>query len=66
VPTAAGQPPGGLDAGALEASSWSPSVVPTVYVCGPSDFVDHITGLMQGLGHDVGRIRTERFGRAAP
>ena len=35
---------------------------PVVYVCGPTPFVEAVaTGLVQ-LGHEPGRIKTERFG----
>lgn len=32
------------------------------YVCGPTAFVEHVSGLLVGLGHDDQQIRTERFG----
>jgi ferredoxin-NADP reductase len=36
---------------------------PTVYVCGPSGFVEAAATMLVTLGHDPARIRTERFGR---
>jgi ferredoxin-NADP reductase len=35
---------------------------PLVYVCGPTGFVEVAAGALVELGHDPGRIRTERFG----
>jgi ferredoxin-NADP reductase len=32
------------------------------FVCGPTPFVETAAGLLLDLGHDPGRIRTERFG----
>jgi ferredoxin-NADP reductase len=33
-----------------------------VYVCGPNAFVEAAAGWLVDIGHDPGRIRTERFG----
>ncbi|HEX8918606.1 MAG TPA: ferredoxin reductase [Chloroflexota bacterium] len=38
------------------------NVLPLVYVCGPTPFVETVSGLLVALGHDPGRIYTERFG----
>ncbi len=35
---------------------------PLVYICGPNGFVETAAGWLVELGHDPGRIRTERFG----
>ena len=35
---------------------------PLVYICGPTAFVETAASTLVGLGHDPGRIRTERFG----
>jgi ferredoxin-NADP reductase len=35
---------------------------PTSYVCGPTGFVEAAARLVEDLGHEPGRIRTERFG----
>lgn len=37
---------------------------PLAYVCGPTGFVESVAHALVGLGHDPGRIRTERFGGA--
>ncbi|WP_353648409.1 FAD-binding oxidoreductase [Nakamurella sp. A5-74] len=34
----------------------------TAYVCGPSGFVEHVSDLLLGWGHQATHIRTERFG----
>jgi ferredoxin-NADP reductase len=35
---------------------------PRVYVCGPSEFVEHATQILAGRGHLPAAVRTERFG----
>ena len=64
VPPRWPRPPGrvtGADlTGVLPASS-----SPTVYVCGPTGFVEAVSGLLLADGHDGARIRTERFGPSA-
>lgn len=35
---------------------------PACYVCGPTGFVEAAADLLVSLGHDPGRVRTERFG----
>ena len=53
---------GRVDASLLEQTAWSPQLRPLVYVCGPNGFVEAVADTLVGLGHDAGRIRTERFG----
>ena len=43
-------------------SAWPPAERPLVYVCGPTAFVEVAADALVALGHDPGRIRTERFG----
>jgi ferredoxin-NADP reductase len=33
-----------------------------VLVCGPTGFVETVAGALIDLGHDLSRIKTERFG----
>jgi ferredoxin-NADP reductase len=47
---------------ALEAAAIPAAQQPTVYVCGPTGFVEAAAGLLLELGHDEARVRTERFG----
>jgi ferredoxin-NADP reductase len=42
--------------------AWPPSARPLVYACGPTAFVETAASALVELGHDPGRIRTERFG----
>ncbi|GIL27979.1 ferredoxin reductase [Actinocatenispora comari] len=62
------QPPGWhgytgrVDTALLRQVSWPPQEQPAVYVCGPTGFVEATANALVGLGHDPGRIRTERFG----
>ena len=42
--------------------AWPPDERPLVYVCGPTGFVEAAADALVSLGHDPGRIRTERFG----
>jgi len=37
---------------------------PTVFVCGPTSFVETVADILVGLGHPAERVKTERFGGA--
>jgi ferredoxin-NADP reductase len=41
---------------------WPPEQRPLTYVCGPTAFVEVAADALVSLGHEPGRIRTERFG----
>ena len=41
---------------------WSPRDRPVCYVCGPTPFVEAVSGALVELGHESDRLRTERFG----
>jgi ferredoxin-NADP reductase len=56
--------PGRLRSEDLARHGWPPSLAPTCYVCGPTNFVEATAGLLLAAGHDAARIRTERFGGA--
>jgi ferredoxin-NADP reductase len=56
------RPPGRLGLRDATEAGWPPEFTPTVYVCGPTGFVEHAADLLVDLGHDAERIRTERFG----
>ena len=62
------QPPGWsgyarrIDAVMLEEVGWPPGERPLAYVCGPTRLVEAVAGHLVALGHDPGRVRTERFG----
>jgi ferredoxin-NADP reductase len=51
-----------IDPELLDEVAWPPSERPLVYVCGPTGFVEAAASALVALGHDSGRIRTERFG----
>jgi ferredoxin-NADP reductase len=53
---------GRVDRALLEEAGWPPAERPLVYVCGPTGFVEAVAGGLVELGHEPGRIRTERFG----
>ena len=51
-----------IDRQLIEEVAWPREEQPLVYVCGPTPFVELAAGTLVELGHDAGRIRTERFG----
>ena len=51
-----------VDAELLAEVAWSPEERPLVYICGPTAFVEVAASALVALGHEAGRIRTERFG----
>jgi ferredoxin-NADP reductase len=53
---------GRLDRASLSSLAWPPELEPLTYVCGPTGFVEAVASDLVGLGHDPGRILTERFG----
>jgi len=63
VHTRAGPGPvGRLTAATLDSHGWPASLEPACYVCGPTGFVETVSDILVALGHDPGRVRTERFG----
>ena len=63
VPDAHPRPASHLATNDIKASAaWPEPLAARVYVCGPSGFVDHATGLLRETGYPDDRIRTERFG----
>jgi ferredoxin-NADP reductase len=51
-----------IDVELLAEVAWPPAERPLTYICGPTGFVEAAASALVGLGHDPGRIRTERFG----
>jgi ferredoxin-NADP reductase len=51
-----------IDRELLEEIAWPRDERPLVYVCGPTAFVEVAATTLVELGHDAGRIKTERFG----
>ena len=62
------QPPGWtgyarrIDREMLGEVATSPDHSPLTFVCGPTPLVESVATELVGLGHDAGRIKTERFG----
>jgi ferredoxin-NADP reductase len=48
----------------LASWGWPAELEPRVYVCGPTGFVEAVSRMIVGQGHDPARVRTERFGPA--
>jgi ferredoxin-NADP reductase len=40
----------------------APTAAPSIYVCGPTPFVEEAARLLVDLGHDPANVHTERFG----
>ena len=58
-----------LDRRRLSELAFAPALQPSVFVCGPTGFVETVAKALVELGHDRSAIRTERFGvtgEAAP
>jgi ferredoxin-NADP reductase len=64
APTGWNGPTGRLSDEAVRRAVWEPALEPTMYVCGPTGFVEHVADALVRLGHASARIRTERFGGA--
>jgi ferredoxin-NADP reductase len=62
APASSRTPPGRLTQEALAAAVFPPDRQPTVYVCGPTAFVETVADWLVEAGHPASRIRTERFG----
>jgi ferredoxin-NADP reductase len=58
--------PGRLGVAQVNTAAWPAMMEPTCYVCGPTGFVETVADILVALGHQSGRIRTERFGPSGP
>ena len=56
------RPASRINAALIANTTWPSSFVPTCYVCGPTSFVESVTGLLSSSGNSPDKIRTERFG----
>ncbi|MBX6722310.1 MAG: ferredoxin reductase [Dactylosporangium sp.] len=62
VPPGWPEPPRRIGTPTLNTAGWPPEFMPACYICGPTGFVETVSDILVGLGHDPRRIRTERFG----
>ncbi|WP_233712577.1 ferredoxin reductase [Kribbella turkmenica] len=53
---------GRIDPALLSTTGWARNKQPLTYICGPTAFVETAAAGLVALGHEPGRIRTERFG----
>jgi ferredoxin-NADP reductase len=53
---------GRIDQRLLEETSWPPPEAPLIFICGPSGFVEAVSGWLVESGHSPSQIKTERFG----
>ena len=53
---------GRIDEELLRDIAWPPEERPLVYICGQTAFVEVAASVLVQLGHEAGRIKTERFG----
>jgi ferredoxin-NADP reductase len=53
---------GRIDKTLLAATCFPAPQRPTIYICGPSSFVENVSGSLVELGIDTSLIKTERFG----
>jgi ferredoxin-NADP reductase len=51
-----------IDRDLIAEVAWPPAERPLAYICGPTGFVETAATVLVELGHEPGRIRTERFG----
>jgi ferredoxin-NADP reductase len=53
---------GRFDRESISELTWPVEMEPLTYVCGPTGFVEAVASVLVELGHEPGRILTERFG----
>ena len=53
---------GRINRALLAENGFPPQENPKIYVCGPTPFVEDVSGFLVELGHDPLAIKTERFG----
>ncbi|MET0589723.1 MAG: ferredoxin reductase [Naasia sp.] len=51
-----------IDAEDLATLAFPAASLPTVYICGPTPFVEAVADAVTAAGHDPSRVRAERFG----
>jgi ferredoxin-NADP reductase len=53
---------GRIDRQLLDEVAWPTAEQPLIYVCGPSGLVEAAANTLVEIGHQAGRVKTERFG----
>ncbi|HEY7146180.1 MAG TPA: ferredoxin reductase [Streptosporangiaceae bacterium] len=61
-PPGAGAAAGRISEAVLDEAGWPPAATPAVFACGPTGFVETAADLLVKMGHQPGKIKTERFG----
>jgi ferredoxin-NADP reductase len=56
------RPPARIDATLIADTTWPAALGPTLYICGPTPFVETVANFLAASGNDRDKIRTERFG----
>ena len=56
------RPPGRIDAALIASATWPSNLLPSLYVCGPTPFVEAAARLLTANGNSPDKIKTERFG----
>ena len=51
-----------IDRSMVQEVAWPRDQMPSVFICGPTSFVETAAGLLVEAGHDPAWIKTERFG----
>ena len=51
-----------IDAAMLSETVWPAAARPAAFVCGPTPLVESVAAALVELGHEPGRVKTERFG----
>jgi ferredoxin-NADP reductase len=62
APSDVRRPVGRIMVSDVNTHAWPPGFLPSMYVCGPTSFVETVADILVALGHDTRSIRTERFG----
>lgn len=62
APPGSPRPPMRLSRESVAGFVFPASATPSIFICGPTPFVETVAGWLFDLGHDPTQIRTERFG----
>lgn len=54
--------PGRIGIADINSNGWPAEFAPSCFICGPTGFVETVADILVALGHEPGRIKTERFG----